>query len=666
MSRTLHVSALTLVFALFLSLAIPASAADINVGCSTGELIAAINTANGNAEADTLTLAAACVYTFTEGDATNDDSALPRITSEIVISGSDATLQRDSQFNYFRMFYVDTGGKLTLTNVSISDTYVTGDGGAIYSEGILNLTDVTISGARSAGYGGGVYTIGTATLSGVTITGGSAYSASGGGLYNSGSLTLTDSTITQNTFAFYGGGIYNTSSTADMTIVNSTISGNTSGGASGGGGGIFNYSQSTMHIIDSTVSGNTVDHAVSAVDGGGILNQWATLTVVNSTISGNTADGEGGGIHNTSSGIVTVMSSTLSGNSSDRGGGIFNNNGTLTVVNSVISGNDATSAGGGLFNGHWMDVINTTIAGNTQSGVSGIGSTNIRNSVLWGNELGPIYSAGISNSIVEGGFAGGTNILDADPLFVAPDLFANAPTTAGDYHVLPLSPARDIGNNASLPADVFDLDNDLDTTEPIPYDRDDGPRVIGPAVDLGAYELSVLELLINGDFEAGSAPWEVVSLGKDKVKDKEPYDGTFAFRFKGFAGKTPAKAKQKVTNPPVEDGQSLVLTAQINSGASADGKMMLKVKTSLGNKVKPQIAFDQTGGYTLHQASTPITLAVGETVTKAIVIFNDKSQSGKVYVDAVSLVVQSAAPRTETRSDILPPPAAPGGFRGGN
>ena len=109
-----------------------------------------------------------------------------------------------------------------------------------------------------------------------------------------------------------GGGI----DTANGTITNSTISGNS---ATKAGGGTYNGGNSggSIILIDSTVSGNT------AGTGGGLYdNASATSTsVVNSTLTGNTATtSTGGGIDN-ESGMLTITDSTFSGNSAATGGG---------------------------------------------------------------------------------------------------------------------------------------------------------------------------------------------------------------------------------------------------------------------------------------------------------------------------------------------------------
>ena len=82
--------------------------------------------------------------------------------------------------------------------------------------------------------------------------------------------------------------------------------------------------------------------------GGGILNaDTATLTIINSTLSGNTA-GLGGGVFN--SGTLIIINSTCSSNMASEGGGIYNSgSGMLTITNSTFSGNAASETGGGCF-----------------------------------------------------------------------------------------------------------------------------------------------------------------------------------------------------------------------------------------------------------------------------------------------------------------------------
>jgi hypothetical protein len=87
-----------------------------------------------------------------------------------------------------------------------------------------------------------------------------------------------------------------------------------------------------------------------------------------------------------------------------------------------------------------------------------------------------------------------TDVLDEDPLFLrtpspgGDGTWGTADDDYGDLRVQPGSPALDAGLAALLPPDVWDLDGDGDTAEPLPVDLSGTRRVWGPEVDLGAYE----------------------------------------------------------------------------------------------------------------------------------------------------------------------------------
>jgi hypothetical protein len=115
---------------------------------------------------------------------------------------------------------------------------------------------------------------------------------------------------------------------AGLNVLHSRIENNSDGR------GIFLQLNTTATIRHSTISGNA----------GGIHNgSGGTLSIVNSTISGNTADSIGGGVSNSGTTHlynVTITNNTAGTGGTGNGGGIYNASAvTLTLRNSIIAGN---------------------------------------------------------------------------------------------------------------------------------------------------------------------------------------------------------------------------------------------------------------------------------------------------------------------------------------
>jgi hypothetical protein len=254
----------------------------------------------------------------------------------------------------------------------------------------------------------------TVTIQGLTITGGSVgLGEDGGGILNDhATLTVSDCTVEFNASAESGGGICNDGSngSAMMTIVNSTVSGN----SSPFGGGVLNEADegsATLTIANSVVSHNIGTGGSPPLNFGGAggIGSFGTLTITNSTISNNSVSNEGGGIE--SFGTLTITNSTVTGNTAGGfgtnnfpgyGGGI-SSDGPLTISNSTISGNTAVGnefkgfgSGGGVGSSGTMAISNSTITGN------------------WANIGGGIYNSGpfeTANTIFNAG-ASGENIVN--------------------------------------------------------------------------------------------------------------------------------------------------------------------------------------------------------------------------------------------------------------
>ncbi len=182
---------------------------------------------------------------------------------------------------------------------------------------------------------------GIVRLAGLTITGGnlSFNGNAAGGIYNRGSLTVFACHITGNTddSSSGGGGIYNDG--AALTVINSTVSGNTATGGSNSGGGIRNNSNGTLNIINSTVSGNRTTGG--NLNGGGIL-AIGNAVISNSTVTDNETPNGAGGISKFNGTTVTIRNSIVAGNCTRTTGAICSQAATPDVFS---FGGDYTSQG---------------------------------------------------------------------------------------------------------------------------------------------------------------------------------------------------------------------------------------------------------------------------------------------------------------------------------
>ncbi|SDC62475.1 right-handed parallel beta-helix repeat-containing protein [Niabella drilacis] len=262
----------------------------------------------------------------------------------------------------------------------------------------------------------------------------------------------------------------------------------TNGKATSFGGGISNISSSPT-ISNCIFSGNTAGNS-----GGGISNDHSSPGISNCTFSGNTASSVGGGIDNFSS-SPTISNCAFWGNTANYyGGGISNTSSSPAISNCIFSGNKVRSYGGGIYNysGSSSTVSNCTFSGNAASSGGGISNTaystlTLRNSIILGNNTG-VYNANstttITYSLVQGRAAdAGNHNLDGSSITAA-DVFAGpvgadmAPTTTGDYRLKAGSIAINAGNNGNVPGNSTDITG--------------GPRIVGDAVDLGAYEYTTV------------------------------------------------------------------------------------------------------------------------------------------------------------------------------
>jgi hypothetical protein len=291
----------------FLSLlisSVPAHSAVFNI--SSGDvagLIAAINTANGNGEENTIILEAG-TYTLTAVHNTDGlANGLPVISSAVTFHGMGAeltTLARDPAAPRFRILSVAAGGTLILNGLTIR-------GGNELS-------------------GAGVRNAGTVIITNSTVAGNSDEA-----ILSFGDMTINSSTIADNSgVGISNGGV--------MTITNSTIAGNSDNGIGNGG---------NLMINNSAITGNAKHCREFFASCAGIDNFEAFLTINNSTIAANGVGNPIGAGIQSGHGRVHINNSTIVRNSG-RGGVGFHGavvSGPTTLQNSLLALNTNVSTG---------------------------------------------------------------------------------------------------------------------------------------------------------------------------------------------------------------------------------------------------------------------------------------------------------------------------------
>jgi CSLREA domain-containing protein len=189
------------------------------------------------------------------------------------------------------------------------------------------------------------------TIKKLTIRGGAAPegdSENGGAILLDGddvgsSLILVRSKLVGNRAAQYGGAIADYSD-GRLTVLGSKVANNT---AESDSGAIDISKDGSVLIKNTTISGN---RSLESVGGASYVNANEGVSIVGSTISGNSADGVGGALDVTGD-TLQITNSTIAGNHSEEsGGGIFNGSGEVSLNAVTVARNSADGAGGGLFN----------------------------------------------------------------------------------------------------------------------------------------------------------------------------------------------------------------------------------------------------------------------------------------------------------------------------
>ncbi len=208
-------------------------------------------------------------------------SELPQITGEVAIQGPGAGLLAVSGGNQSRIFDIASGATASLSGLTLAGGFADVspdqqpygyDGGAVINAGTLTISDSTLTGNTAQQNGGAIYNRGVLTVANSTLWNNSAPQG-GGGIVNVAGATLrvTDSTLYKNS-GYHGGGVFDA---GHLTLIDSTLSGNTANASSQPGAGVYllpdggntPYArQTTITLKNTIISGNLSPNASGNYD----------------------------------------------------------------------------------------------------------------------------------------------------------------------------------------------------------------------------------------------------------------------------------------------------------------------------------------------------------------------------------------------------------------
>ena len=341
-----------------------------------------------------------------------------------------------------RCAYVGTNAILSGFTLTNGHTRTSGDadkeqrGGGVWCEVSAVVTNCALwcNLARFDG-GGSCY----GTLNNCALWGNYAYSDGGGSYYS----TLNNCTLSDNWAGYYGGGSYY------GTLNNCTL---TSNHAYAYGNDVYGGGSFRSTLNNCTLTGNSATSEYYGGYGGGSYGG----ALNNCTLTGNSAANYGGGSCNS-----TLSNCILNTNSADSGGGSYGG-----ALNNCVLIHNFARWGGGSEGG---TLNNCTLTGNSAGNYNGgsDGGT-LNNCIVYYNTApaSPNYYGCTFTYSCSTPQPSGTGNISANPMFVTPP--------GGDVRLLPDSPCIDAGNDSIVQPQWVDLDGN--------------PRIMGPHVDMGAYE----------------------------------------------------------------------------------------------------------------------------------------------------------------------------------
>jgi len=250
------------------------------------------------------------------------------------------------------------------------------------TNGTLNLQNITLDGNNVTSQGSLIGVSGEGTNL-TTNTGTTLKNNNNGFIYQNDGVSLEKL-----------GGAISISNKANVTINNTTITGNTGDY----GGGIYHSSEKVLNVTGSTINSNTSRHS-----GGAIASNYE-IKASSSTMDSNKASTEGGALF--SGKPITLTGVNLTNNTSSTGGGVSVRKQLIVNGNSKINNNKATNGGGIYINTRSGEtttnatIENATISGNTATNYGGgiysmASNLAIKNSATISNNNANVRGGGI-------------------------------------------------------------------------------------------------------------------------------------------------------------------------------------------------------------------------------------------------------------------------------
>lgn len=413
--------------------------------------------------------------------------------------------------------YIAESGPTIVGNVIRSNRADFGGGIACWPDATPLLLSNVIEKNQAGNRGGGIYVEGRSAVEAVgNIIRDNQSVVTGGGVsvFLDAFIHARDNHIDANRSS-NGGGV--TVEVAHALLETNTILSNTTTRVPSSGGGVRVTDALSFHAIGNRIEDNEASLGGGVSIGGPEEGDVALYVFEGNEVVANRAD-DGGGLRMIECEVL-VRSNVFAANTATNGGGVSIRSralgrfeGNLVIENRSTEGS-TVQGGAGLYLQSAMRIVNNTIAYNvaelTGGGIHLRRVATLENNVLWGNE--PVQVGTTSSQptlvhcLVEGGWTGpGTSNVDADPVFVDPDVW--------DYRTVFGSPAIDAGLGVVVEA---------------AEDGEGSPRIVDgdvdgfAIVDIGAYESQPAVAACFGSVDRANGPATPVLFVNGRIGDRE-------------------------------------------------------------------------------------------------------------------------------------------------